>query len=236
ASAPARLEEALRKTGQSLDRLEGRATVAGFEWKLPEDALADAATAVTSVTRVESAFRESAFSDVPRYLEIIRTPDFSAQVPLYFLALAAQSSPHVTRAKIRCGGMDESDFPITTELARFMQAAVRTGHPFKATAGLHHPIRHFNEGQQVWMHGFLNVFFATTLGRKHDLDINAMRTILEETDPGHFHFSDSGIRWKDLSATTTDFIQDRRSLCLTIGSCSFDEPRQDLHNLGWLSH
>ncbi|MGB1376169.1 MAG: hypothetical protein ACPG8N_10660, partial [Rhodothermales bacterium] len=112
----------------------------------------------------------------------------------------------------------------------------RTGYPFKATAGLHHPVRHFNEGQHMMMHGFLNVFFAVTIGRCQGLDAAGIEDIIADTDPSHFTFTDRGIEWNGLSASTTEFIRDRRQLALSIGSCSFDEPRQDLHQLGWLSH
>ena len=230
------LTDGLREVEAFTERMKGRVTVAGFEWKLPADALVDAATAVTSLTRVESLFRESAFPDAPRYIEIIRGEDFAARVPLFFLALGAQSNPEGIRAKIRCGGMNEADFPSSAELATFLHAALRTGYPFKATAGLHHPVRHFNEAQQVMMHGFLNVFFAVTIGRANQLDAATIASILDDTDPGHFVFTGSGIAWNDWTATTTEFIRDRRTLCMSIGSCSFDEPREDLRRLGWLTH
>jgi hypothetical protein len=236
ASAATVLDDGFRRISAFLERHGDRARVAGFEWKIPEDGLGDAQTAVDTVTRIESAFRNSPFSDIPRHLEIQRGPAFFEQVPFFFLALAAQGNPEVLRAKIRCGGMQQSDFPTTQELALFLHAAIRTAHPFKATAGLHHPVRHYNPGQRVWMHGFLNVFFATTIGRANGLKVDGIQAILDDTEPGHFHFTDRGISWHDLSATVTEFIRDRRTLSLSIGSCSFDEPRQDLRALGWLTH
>jgi len=231
-----RLEQALIEAQEMIGRLDGKAKIAGFEWKLPGDALLEASTAVASITRAEAIFSASPFADRPRYLEIVRDEAFLRQLPLYFLALGAQQNPQTVRAKIRCGGMKEQDFPTTTELAAFLHAALRTGHPFKATAGLHHPVRHFNEAQQVTMHGFLNVFFATTIGRCEGLDASGIEQILADTDASHFNFTDSGIEWQGLKATTTEFIRDRRQLALSIGSCSFDEPRQDLRDLGWLTH
>ena len=230
------LSAALEEAEEYVRRFEGRVFIVGFEWKLPADALLEASTAVLAISRIESVFEESPFSDRPRYLEIVRDEAFLRQLPLYFLALGAQQKRDRVRAKIRCGGMKESDFPTTGELAAFLYAALRTGYPFKATAGLHHPVRHFNEGQGVAMHGFLNVFFAVTIGRCMDLDTSAIEDILADTDPSHFSFTDRGIEWNGLTASTTEFIRDRRQLALSIGSCSFDEPRHDLHKLGWLSH
>lgn len=230
------LEEALEEASAYADRMNGNVFIAGFEWKLPGDALLEASTAVASITRAESIFNASRFRDRPRFLEITRDEAFLRQLPLYFLALGAQQNPRQVRAKIRCGGMSPSDFPSTGELAAFLHAALRTGHPFKATAGLHHPVRHFNDDQQVTMHGFLNVFFATTIGRCEGLDAEGMEAILSDQDPSHFVFTDSGIEWNGLKASTTEFIRDRRQLALSIGSCSFDEPRMDLRKLGWLTH
>lgn len=230
------LQKALDEATNNLEKLEGRAEVVGFEWKLPGDALLEASTAVASITRAESIFEASPFSKQPRYLEIVRDEAFLRQLPLYFLALGAQQRPDRVRAKVRCGGMKAADYPSTAELAAFLHAALRTGHPFKATAGLHHPVRHFNEEQQVTMHGFLNVFFATTIGRCEGLDAAGIESILSDSDPSSFSFTDSGIEWKGLKASTTEFIRDRRQLALSIGSCSFDEPRQDLRQLGWLTH
>lgn len=230
------LEGALEEASTYVDKLGGKVSIAGFEWKLPGDALLEASTAVASITRAESIFSASGFREQPRFLEIIRDEAFLRQLPLYFLALGAQQNPQRVRAKIRCGGMASSDFPSTGELAAFLHAALRTGHPFKATAGLHHPVRHFNADQQETMHGFLNVFFATTIGRCEGLDAEGIEAILSDEDPSHFVFTDSGIEWKGLKATITEFIRDRRHLALSIGSCSFDEPRQDLRKLGWLTH
>lgn len=230
------LEQALHEAADRLEALDGKATLAGFEWKLPADALLEASTAVASITRAESIFEASPFSNLPRYLEVVRDEAFLRQLPLYFLALGAQQRPDRVRAKTRCGGMQEADFPSTAELAAFLQAALRTGHPFKATAGLHHAVRHFNEDQELMMHGFLNVFFATTIGRCAGLDTAGIEAILSDTDPLSFIFTDSGIEWNGLKASTTEFIRDRRQLALSIGSCSFDAPRQDMRQLGWLTH
>jgi hypothetical protein len=235
-SIPAVLPQSLDAVTAFLEQTAGKAIVSGFEWKVPEDGLTDAQVAVETITRIESIFRASPFSQLPRHLEIQRGDRFQDQVPFFFLALAAQGNPELLRAKIRCGGMHQADFPTPQELATFLHAAIRTGHPFKATAGLHHPLRHFNGTQKVWMHGFLNVFFATTIGRSNGLKVDGIRAILEDTEPEHFHFTDRGIAWHDLTATVTEFIRDRRTLCLSIGSCSFDEPRQDLRDLGWLTY
>ena len=53
-------------------------------------------------------------------------------------------------------------------------------------------------------------------------------------DPSHFLFHDGGMSWGALSATVEQIRQARQSSMISFGSCSFDEPRDDLRALGWL--
>ncbi len=230
------LQSDLNTSLEFVERMNGRVGLDSFEYRLPKDALTSAASAVPAFSRIESVFRSAGLVHLPRYAEISRTDRFIQELPHYLLAIGAQQSAGLLRAKIRCGGMKEEDFPSLVELASFLHAAIRTGQPFKATAGLHHPLRHFNRSQALTMHGFLNVFFAVTLGRMHNLDVEHLEQILSDTNPDSFVFTNAGIEWNGLQASTTSFIQDRRALALSIGSCSFDEPRQDLRDLGWLTH
>ena len=63
------------------------------------------------------------------------------------------------RAKVRCGG---SVLPSVPGLAEFVQACRRLEVPFKATAGLHQPLRHGDE------HGFLNLLAAAVFGDEEE--------------------------------------------------------------------
>src|SRR6185436_15978516 len=71
------------------------------------------------------------------------------------------------RLKVRTGGVTADAFPSAADLARFLRAAVQAGVPFKATAGLHHPLRAeyrltYEPGSACGtMFGFLNLFLAT---------------------------------------------------------------------------
>ena len=84
------------------------------------------------------------------------------------------------------------------------------------------------------MHGFINVLFATTMARVHSLNPAEIQQILEDEEAQSFIFDPTGIAWRKLKATNTDFIGVRRNLALSIGSCSFNEPRTDLFELGLL--
>lgn len=109
-------------------------------------------------------------------------------------------------------------------LAEFLCAAAARRLPFKATAGLHHPIR-------TSMHGFLNVFVGATLAYL-GMDQIVVTNLLNETDPTAFDFQNDGLRWRDWRASTAEVAQARREFAHSFGSCSFDEPDNDLRALG----
>lgn len=234
-SLPTFLSEDLVQCAEFVRDLNGIATIDAFEFRFPSETFTNAALAVQTVASVSEVFEASEFGTASVFGEIVRSASFSEQAPLFFTALASSAFRQKIFGKIRCGGMDPADFPTAHELARFIHTAIQMRYPFKATAGLHHPIRHVCARQKVLMHGFINVLFATTLGRVHQLDVQKIAMILDDQNSDSFVFTPSGIFWTDLFASNTDFIADRRGLSLSIGSCSLDEPRADLLNLGWLS-
>jgi hypothetical protein len=103
----------------------------------------------------------------------------------------------------------------------------------KATAGLHHPIRH-DTSDGASHHGFLNLAVATTLSCAHTLNLHMIERIVEERNPHAFTLSAPAIGWRDISATAADVNTARENLFSGIGSCSFDEPVEDLTGLGIL--
>jgi hypothetical protein len=136
--------------------------------------------------------------------------------------------------KLRCGGPEAAAFPTSEQVAGVLTACARRNVPFKATAGLHHPIRHFDAKLQTPVHGFLNVFGAGVLAAALRLRERTVQTIIEDEDPSHFVFTDDAFRWKDKSAPVEAIVRARRDRVVSFGSCSFDEPRDDLRALGLL--
>jgi len=124
-------------------------------------------------------------------------------------------------AKIRT-----SELTPSADIASFLHQAAARRIPFKATAGLHHPIR-------ATMHGFINVFAAAAFAW-HGMDRDSLTAILEETGPAAFTFSNDQFRWRTHSLTVEQILAARRDFAHSFGSCSFEEPIQDLRNLGWL--
>lgn len=145
---------------------------------------------------------------------------------------------HGAAAKIRTGGVTAEAFPSTRAVAEFMVACAGAGVAFKATAGLHHPVRAefpltYDAGSPCGtMHGFLNVFLAAALVQGDHVDAARAAAVLEDRNPGNFHFTDAGVRWNGLFLEVMQLAQAREAFCLSYGSCSFDEPVADLAKLG----
>ena len=57
-----------------------------------------------------------------------------------------------------------------------------------------------------------------------------VQSILENEDPASFVFDEVGFAWKDLRVATSEILQARQQI-LSFGSCSFEEPREDLRAL-----
>jgi hypothetical protein len=137
--------------------------------------------------------------------------------------------------KLRCGGLEAAAFP-PAELVALVVCACRTaGVPFKATAGLHHPLRRFDAGVQTHMHGFVNLFAGAALAARHGLGEKDVVALLLDEDARNWSRPENKLRWKNLEASSSDIEAARRDLALSFGSCSFDEPRDDLRQLGWIA-
>lgn len=136
--------------------------------------------------------------------------------------------------KFRTGGLEASAFPTVEHVALVLRACREAGLPMKFTAGLHHPLRHYNAALQTQMHGFINVFVAGVLAHTRRVDEEALRAVIADEDPAHFAFTDAGLSWKDLHASVDEVAAARHNFVTSFGSCSFDEPRDDLRALGWM--
>jgi hypothetical protein len=166
--------------------------------------------------------------DLPLFVELPRGERWFELLPGGLVAAARARAG----AKVRCGGVTAGAFPPVDELAAFIDAAAAEQVPFKATAGLHHPIRHNNAAAGFVMHGFLNVLAAAALA--HRVDRAAIENILAEEDPLAFRFDDDTMAWRDDRVSTADLAASRERAFVAYGSCSFSEPVDDLIALGIL--
>lgn len=178
------------------------------------------ALAPGEVDAFAQARAERGLSDVPAFVE---TAAGSMN------ALAA----HGLGAKIRCGGVTPEAYPSCQTVARFIQAAFSERVPFKATAGLHHPVRHYNEAAGLKMHGFLNLLAAAALARTGASEEELAAAIACE-DASAFGLDGETFRYRDRSFEGSFMQAVRTEQFVSYGSCSFAEPVDDLRAMGVL--
>lgn len=167
----------------------------------------------------------AAFGGLTVYVEIPVAEDPTALVQ-------AIGTTHL-RAKIRTGGVTPDAFPAPAAVLRFLAECVQRQVPFKATAGLHHPLRgeyaltYAPDAERGTMYGFLNVFLAATLLHAGHAPATLLE-LLEERDAAAIVADANGISWRGLHASAAQVAQARARFAGSFGSCSFEEPVQDL--------
>lgn len=154
-------------------------------------------------------------------------------------------------AKIRMGGVTPEAFPAAEVVLDFLEACHGLNVAFKATAGLHHPLR--GEYRLTYepasacgtMYGFLNVFLAAAFVRSGQSDL--ARTVLLQTNPRSFSFVQAGISFTTVNPGTSgnpgeknhvqngiltlQQLRTAREFLHSFGSCSFTEPTQELQSI-----
>jgi hypothetical protein len=136
--------------------------------------------------------------------------------------------------KLRCGG-DPAALPTCAELAFAITQGRDHGIALKFTAGLHHPMRHYDKAAEATMHGFLNLFVAGVFAYANTLKESTVERILEVKDARQFRFDKLTIQWNNLGALPSQVQRARETVVTSFGSCSFDEPREDLRGLRVIS-
>ena len=243
----ARLAELAATAGA---RLPAAAT--GDPWRLSglvgADAAADAAAiasfnaahsgrAVVDAVELKAATPaevERALSALPRGLTAYVELPLRADLEPLLAAVKAGGA----RAKLRTGGLAPEAIPAPADVARFMAACRAAGVPFKATAGLHHPLRaeqaltYAADSPRGVMHGFLNVFAAGALLRAGAPAAEA-EALLREQRPGALRFHEAGFEWEGRQLPAAALAAGR-DFAVGFGSCSFREPVADLRQMGLL--
>jgi hypothetical protein len=135
--------------------------------------------------------------------------------------------------KLRTGGVTADAFPTSLQIAAALVTPATHQLPIKFTAGLHHPIRQFRNEVKTKMHGFLNVLGAATLAAEHRWDARQAAIMLEDEEPDSFSFTQDFFAWREWNIDI-ERLRYRRRFVTSFGSCSFDEPRDDLRALGLL--
>jgi hypothetical protein len=135
---------------------------------------------------------------VETYFELVFEDGWRDTIPAAIGAVAAIGG----RVKLRCGG---AFTPSVEQVALVIACCRDAGVPFKATAGLHHPVRRGEE------HGFLNLLAAAAAPHER------VEQILAEED-----------------GTALEIDEGGRAVFTSFGSCSWREPVEGLQGLGML--
>jgi hypothetical protein len=224
------------------DNLKSRVDVDVLEVRLPPD-LVQSPLPVTvdhPFVRAAKHITELGPPALSLFFEAGRTPDYRQSLGELIDALSnyhqffGKAGSAKMGLKLRCGGIEALAFP-DPHLVAFVVAACRDADvPLKFTAGLHHPVRHFDAALPTKMHGFLNLFGAGILAHARRLKEAALLGIIEDENPDHFVFENERFRWKEFSVSEPEIVAARRRGVISFGSCSFAEPRDDLRALGLL--
>lgn len=138
--------------------------------------------------------------------------------------------------KVRCGGVDKRAFPPPEQVAETIMLCRDHDLPIKFTAGLHNPLRSYEERIDVMQYGFFNVLGAALFAYHCNLALGEIVSCLIDEDPNHFIFSEEHFSWKENSIAAVDIQRIRNDKVISFGSCSFYEPIEGLSALGLLGN
>ena len=136
-------------------------------------------------------------------------------------------------AKVRTGGTTPEAIPTPDRLLDFLEGVARRKLPFKATAGLHHPVRGLHpltgsaDGPSGVMYGYLNLMIASAILWRGG-DRTLAREVLLESEISSFTINGDALLWHDLRFEGDAIGRMRSEFFHGFGSCSFSEPLEEL--------
>lgn len=216
--------EALAETDAAIRSLAAHnvdlVSISQLEMFLPGDVDSSLLNEARSIVGSLPAFWEAPAERAERTIALLADHNSNADHPIFGY-------------KMRTGGVTADAFPTSAQIAPALVAPATHQVPIKFTAGLHHPLRQYREEVQTKMHGFLNVLGAAVLAAEHRWDAAQTAAMLEDEDVSSFKFEDEFFAWRDWKIDVQR-LRNRRRFVTTFGSCSFDEPREDLRALKFL--
>ncbi|MGE0160191.1 MAG: hypothetical protein AB7T31_12345 [Gemmatimonadales bacterium] len=182
----------------------------------------------------------------PRDAAPLRAPVADRDIDVFFEVPLDAAMDHrldaVARAgaaaKVRTGGVRKDAFPSAELLARFVAGCAERGVAFKATAGLHHPVRgrypltYEPAAATCEMFGFLELALVAALLRARRVGTEEAAVLLQG-GPG-VEIDGDALLWAGHHVSGDEITELRRSLFRSFGSCSFEEPVADLAGMGLL--
>lgn len=176
---------------------------------------------------------EKILSSLPAEIESFFEIPFNSDFKSYLSVLQHTGAA----AKIRTGGVTVDAIPSISQLCQSIFAFAEAQIPFKATAGLHHPLpgKHALTSEAnspiAVMHGFLNVTVLAALVYHQKLTPEIALELLQESSSDNFQFTTDSICWKNHQLNISEIEETRKGFFRSFGSCSFQEPIDDLKEL-----
>lgn len=173
---------------------------------------------------------------LPAETEVFFEIPFDTDLDLYLNVLQQTN----TAAKLRTGGITHDAFPGSMQLSQRVLSLAKAQIPFKATAGLHHALQgnyrltYQPNSMSTTMPGFLNLAILATFAYQQRITFAEALAILEERSITPFQFTDTAITWRNHSLSVSEIERSRHQFFRSFGSCSFQEPIDDLHHFGFL--
>lgn len=199
------------------------AIIASADAKITDRSVAGIAATLDSISSIQP--------EVFAFLEVDRTSSVAGQIVR--VAQSLRDRVGAGGVKLRCGGAGDAFVPSIEEVAEFIVAATDQRIPFKATAGLHEPIRRFDKESGSARHGFVNLLIASGAAANGE-PASTVEAIVAETDPDAFSMRPAFATWKDISIAGSAMRRTRTHGFVAFGSCNFDQPVEALSRLGFL--
>ncbi len=219
-----RLDGTLEEMRQALSAIECAPAIEAVELRVTS--VGAAAPGLLRALRALAPFTSAVFVESSQ-LEAPGEADRLAEV---VAALGIKQGLHVG-AKLRTGGVERDAVPSSTLVAEFIEAMHARNVRWKATAGLHHPLR--GEYGTQTMHGFLNILAATAAAYVDEARGADLAKLLE-SNPSEIRLLSGALVWGELRFEARVVADVRRNRFRSFGSCSFDEPLGGLRELGIL--
>jgi hypothetical protein len=229
AAAAADLDRAVAAT-----RSDRRLTVDVVEGRLPAAESGPVAELLDAVDASGLSAPITVYAEAPDSTDpgsLVATVDAVAKARI---TVAGRQVAQPPGAKIRCGGLTTDMFPDPEAVASFLARAIEQSVPFKATAGLHHPVRGPDPATGAVMHGFINLVGAAVIGTVAGVEPALLEAVVAEDEAAALRLTRDRFAWRGHEADHSAVALARADLVRAYGSCSFEEPIGDLEQLGVL--
>ncbi|MFW9779157.1 MAG: hypothetical protein ACFFE8_09920, partial [Candidatus Heimdallarchaeota archaeon] len=246
-SFPENLVTDIRQAETLIENYKSKIQIEFFEIRLPEAAglTSDEKAIMRILDRTISAFEASSLPrDIRFFIESTCSGNWKAKLENVLNSLSAinhtlnkkSQNPNRIGFKIRTGGETKTSIPSVEFVSRVIYDCGKLDIPFKATAGLHHPLRHPNTGSDQISHGFINLIGAAVLNYENELTLETIQKIIETEDANDFIFDNGEFRWNNCAVSEVKIAEARQKTFISFGSCDFDDPRLDLKKLQYNLH